>query len=113
MAPNQGVIKTNAAGELYLQSDSGRIKRLYRFKEVLSIARIDAMTFYTWVKRGMLPDARLRDRGRWRVFTEHEVTRLIGVAREEGFDVPAWDIGRKQPRHDRNDPIHSNWRESP
>ena len=113
MAPEEDVIKTNAAGELYLQSESGQITRLYRFREVLNIAHIDAMTFYAWVKRGMLPDTRLRDRGRWRVFTEQEVTRLIRVARDQGLDAPAWNVGRRRPRQEKNDPFQSNWRESP
>ena len=113
MAPRQGVIKTNAAGELYLQSESGHIRRLYRFKEVLGIACIDAMTFYVWVKRGMVSDTRLRDRGRWRVFTEQEVAQLIRVARDQGLDVPAWHVVGAQPRHEKYDPLHSNWRESP
>ena len=113
MAPERDVIKTNAAGELYLESEAGQVTRLYRFKEVLNIAHIDAMTFYTWVTRGMLPDTRLRDRGRWRVFTEKDVARLVRIAREQGLDAPAWPVGRKRSVHEQHEPFERNRRETP
>jgi hypothetical protein len=78
----QRQIKTNATGELFIQENGGKLSRLYRFREALSQARISASTYYLWVKKGLVHDARLRDSGRWRLFTESELTELIELARQ-------------------------------
>jgi len=105
--PNRQRIKSNASGELYLEDGSGRRTRLYRFREALDRATVTAATYYTWVKRGVVPDARLRDRGKWRVFTESELRRLIVTARQEGHHtgpVASWEEALSESQD-------SEWRE--
>jgi len=106
-------IKTNASGELYLEDDTGRIARLYRFREALALARISAATYYTWVKRGLIVDVRLRDKGHWRLFTEPELKALIQVGRNLQAEAAGWQV----PRPDRTTYESANgspkWRESP
>ena len=80
MGPVGHEIRTNAAGELYMQDSAGRAVRLYRFREALALAGTTAMTYYAWVKCGAIRDARVRDQGKWRVFTEAEVQELVRVA---------------------------------
>jgi hypothetical protein len=79
---DQKQIKTNATGELFIQESGGKLSRIYRFREALSQARISASTYYLWVKKGLVRDARMRDSGRWRLFTESELTELIELARQ-------------------------------
>ena len=91
-------IRTNASGELYLEDDTGRVTRLYRFREALAVARISATTYYTWVKRGLIADARLRDKGQWRVFTEPELDRLVRLSRKARSDATGWQMPRLSDR---------------
>jgi len=100
-------IKTNALGELYLQDTGGKVTRLYRFREALALARISAVTYYMWVKRGLIADTRLRDRGQWRVFTESEMRDLMQLAQNQSDKTTGWQLSR--PLADRL----YNWRESP
>jgi hypothetical protein len=76
-------IRTSATGDLYIQDSSGRVVRLYRFREALALAALTAATYYGWVKSGAVKDTVLRDQGRWRVFTESEVRELVRVATEK------------------------------
>lgn len=46
---------------------------LYPIAEALVEARLSRATFFRWVKLGRIPDARLRDRNGYRVFTRDEV----------------------------------------
>ena len=106
-------IKTNASGELYLEDAGGRVTRLYRFREALALARISAATYYTWVKHGLIRDARLRNRGQWRVFTEGEVRALVQLSRKlsdpsTGWQIPAPDDRSYQPGNESR-----KWREAP
>lgn len=93
MSSNKHRIRSNASGELYLEDGSGLVTRLYRFREALDRATVSAATYYTWVKQGVVPDTRLRDRGKWRVFTESELRRLIATAQQEGRHTApnSWD----------------------
>ena len=104
-------IKTNAYGELYLE-DGGRTIRLYRFREALAIAGISAMTYYTYVKRGLIQDARLRDRGCWRLLTEAEVQALVHLSNAQRDGVGSW---RSPPATGpgSSDGKSLDWRESP
>ncbi len=105
--PNRQRIKSNASGELYIEDGSGRATRLYRFREALDRATVSAATYYVWVKRGVVPDTRLRDQGKWRVFTESELRRLIATARKEGqhtAPISPWEEALPESRD-------SEWRE--
>jgi len=104
-------IKTNAYGELYLE-DGGRTIRLYRFREALTIARISATTYYTCVKRGLIRDARLRDRGCWRLFTEAEVEALVRLSNARRDGVQEWHLPPKKEQR-LADGNSVDWRESP
>ena len=106
MVPDHNVIKTNATGELYLEDDTGRVTRLYRFREALDRAQIDVATYYQWVMQGKLQDVRLRDHGRWRVFTESDVNKLVAVSRQEGRGRPIWGST------DTDETGRGNWREA-
>lgn len=103
-------IRTNASGELYLEDDTGRMTRLYRFREALRIAGISAATYYAWVTRGLIADARLRDRGQWRVFSEPELDRLIRLSRKVQSDAAGWRVpAPRNGNHASGDGY--NWRE--
>ncbi|HDS74705.1 MAG TPA: hypothetical protein ENN56_04100 [Firmicutes bacterium] len=107
MDPHRQHIRANASGELYLEDGSGRTTRLYRFREALDRATVSASTYYLWVKRGIVPDTRLRDRGKWRVFTESELRRLIATARQEGHHtapISSWEEALAESQD-------SDWRE--
>lgn len=80
--------------------------RLYRFREALDHAKVSAASYYTWIKQGLLPDTRLRNRGKWRVFTEPELKRLIAVAEEEQCRMASLLTCEKQLRESRD----SEWR---
>lgn len=53
------------------ETDDGTL--LYPISEALVEARLSRATYFRWVKLGRLPDARLRDRNGYRVFTREEV----------------------------------------
>lgn len=96
-------IKMNATGELYLEDGGGQVIRLYRFREALSLAGITATTYYTWVRNGLIPDVRLRDKGRWRMFTEAELRALVLLSRSRPHGPHGWPPPPKDAY---------NWRES-
>jgi len=89
-------IKTSAADELYIQDSSGRVVRLYRFREALALASLTTATYYSWVKHGAIEDTLLRDQGRWRVFTEAEVRELIRVATEKRTAAGSQPVGARE-----------------
>jgi predicted site-specific integrase-resolvase len=48
----------------------------FRTAEACKEACISKNTFFRWVKDGILPDVKHRDRRGWRLFTKEEVDRL-------------------------------------
>ena len=107
MGPTEQQIKTDAAGELYIQDSAGRVVRLYRFREALALASTTATTYYAWVKCGVIKDTRLRDQGKWRVFTEAEVQELARVAGRYQAAAPVREqASAREPRSTRD------WREA-
>ena len=48
----------------------------YRTAEACLVAGISKNTFLRWVREGMFPDVKQRDRRGWRLFSEHEINRL-------------------------------------
>jgi hypothetical protein len=106
VAQDHSEIKTNAMSELYLEDDSGRVTRLFRFREALERAQIDVATYYRWVKNNKLHDVRLLDHGRWRVFTEAEVNRLVNAAHENKKGQAIWQSTENA------EIIRDNWRNS-
>ena len=47
-----------------------------RTAEACKAARISKNTFLRWVREGIFPDVKYRDRRGWRLFTKEEVDRL-------------------------------------
>ncbi len=52
----------------------------FRTAEACRSACISKNTFFRWVKDGVLPDVKNRDRRGWRLFTEEDVERLKAEA---------------------------------
>lgn len=52
-------------------ADDGTL--LYPIAEALTEAHLSRATFFRWVRIGRIPDARLRDRNGYRVFSREEV----------------------------------------
>ena len=51
-------------------------KTYYRTAEACRIAGISKNTLFRWVREGLFPDVKQRDRRGWRLFTEEEVVTL-------------------------------------
>ena len=48
----------------------------FRTAEACQIAGISKNTLYRWIREGLFPDVKQRDRRGWRLFTEEEVVAL-------------------------------------
>jgi predicted site-specific integrase-resolvase len=48
----------------------------YRTAEVCSLAGISRSTLFRWLRRGILDDVSHRDRRGWRLFTDHDISRI-------------------------------------
>ena len=55
-------------------------KKYYRTSEACRIAGISKNTYLRWTREGQLPDIEQRDRRGWRLFTEHDLARLVDEA---------------------------------
>ena len=53
---------------------------VYRIGEALRTAGVSRATYFRWVQRGRIADARYRDRNGRRVFTEEELRALTDEA---------------------------------
>jgi len=51
-------------------------KTYYRTAEACRIAGISKNTLFRWIREGLFPDVKQRDRRGWRLFTEEEVVTL-------------------------------------
>ena len=51
-------------------------KTYYRTAEACRIAGISKNTLFRWIREGIFPDVKQRDRRGWRLFTEEEVVTL-------------------------------------
>jgi len=52
----------------------------YRTAEVCQMAGISKNTLLRWIRDGVFPDAKHRDRRGWRIFTKSEGTKLKAAA---------------------------------
>ena len=52
----------------------------YRTIEVCRVVGISRTTFFRWLKQGIFKEAKRRDRRRWRLFAEDEVSRMKAEA---------------------------------
>jgi predicted site-specific integrase-resolvase len=52
----------------------------FRTAEACKIAGISKNTFLRWVKKGLYPDVKYRDRRGWRLFTKEEMAALKAEA---------------------------------
>jgi DNA-binding transcriptional MerR regulator len=48
----------------------------YRTAEACRIAGISKNTLFRWIREGLFPDAKQRDRRGWRLFTKEEIVTL-------------------------------------
>jgi DNA-binding transcriptional MerR regulator len=55
----------------------------YSAQETAKAAGISKVTLLRWIRKGVVKDARKRDRNNWRWFTEAEVTQIKRVAANE------------------------------
>ena len=51
-------------------------KTYYRTAEACQIAGISKNTLFRWIREGLFPDVKLRDRRGWRLFTEEEIVTM-------------------------------------
>jgi excisionase family DNA binding protein len=52
-------------------------EKYYWTSEACKLAGISKNTFLRWVRHGAFPDVQHRDRRGWRIFSKHEVDRLM------------------------------------
>ena len=55
-------------------------EKYYRTTEACKIAGISKNTFLRWVKNGLFPDVKYRDRRGWRLFSKEELALLKAEA---------------------------------
>ena len=51
-------------------------KIYYRTAEACQIAGICKNTLFRWIREGLFPDVKIRDRRGWRLFTDEEIATL-------------------------------------
>ena len=59
----------------------------YRTTEVCQKAGISKGTLFRWIREAIIPDANIKDRNGWRLFTDQEISnirKLVGTIQTSG-----------------------------
>lgn len=65
----------------------------FRSAEVSEMTGVSKSTIHRWIKEGIIPEARFRDRNGWLLFTEEDVERIRAEARI--IDIAASEFARQ------------------